>query len=276
MARLPHIPRKWKSPRAMMGLTLVELGGIIAALALFGIASPNLYRTKLWQIGADNGFNSNPKQILYAYANYRPIPKTPFVWSQALTDFNVAVSVLSMFIMIVKVILFALHVWYPLIAVITNLVTVGLWIASLYGQAGPDKSDPKHPSSSPWYITKSCSYAKPSNHDGYCLQAKASFAVTVIMLAVFLANLGLAIWSLIPTAGMRAADKVDVDDMQMKGGGGSGNASDEEMNVEMKTVNPNAVPYTPRTLAFNTLDRQLPLRSQKMDSSNKGKGARFA
>jgi hypothetical protein len=62
-------------------LMVLELGGTVAALALFGIAEPNLFRTKLWQIGYDHGFNSSPKQILYAYANYRPIPKTPFVWS---------------------------------------------------------------------------------------------------------------------------------------------------------------------------------------------------
>ena len=58
-----------------------ELAGTVAVLAMFGIAEPNLYRTKMWQIGYDNKFNSSPKQILYAYANHRPIPKTPFVWT---------------------------------------------------------------------------------------------------------------------------------------------------------------------------------------------------
>jgi hypothetical protein len=62
---------------------VLELGGSVAALALFGIAEPNLFRTKLWQIGSDNGFNSSPKQILYAYANHRPIPSIPFVWTHA-------------------------------------------------------------------------------------------------------------------------------------------------------------------------------------------------
>ncbi len=44
-------------------------------LVLFGISQPDLYRTKMWQVGFDNGFNSNPNMILYAYANhglYRP------------------------------------------------------------------------------------------------------------------------------------------------------------------------------------------------------------
>jgi hypothetical protein len=80
--RIPHFQRKWKWPKVLIALMVIELGGTVAALALFGIASPNLYRTTLWRIGSDNGFNSSPLQILYAYANYRPLPKTPFVWSQ--------------------------------------------------------------------------------------------------------------------------------------------------------------------------------------------------
>ena len=82
---------------------------------------------------------------------------------------------------------------------------------------------------------------------------------------------------MIPSAAQRAADKVDVDDMQMKGGRNSDNESDT--NVEMKGVRGNAVPFTPRTLAFNTLDRQLPLRSQQgIDAAfkKKGKSPRFA
>jgi hypothetical protein len=80
--RLPQFQRKWKYPRVLIALMVIELAGTVPALALFGIASPDLYRTTMWQIGYDNGFNSSPAQILYAYANYRPLPKTPFVWSQ--------------------------------------------------------------------------------------------------------------------------------------------------------------------------------------------------
>jgi hypothetical protein len=80
--RLPYFQRKWKWPKVLIALMVIELGGTVAALALFGIASPDLYRTSLWTVGNTYGFNSSPLQILYAYANYRPIPKTPFVWSQ--------------------------------------------------------------------------------------------------------------------------------------------------------------------------------------------------
>lgn len=65
----------------MLALMVIEFPFTIAALTLFSIASPDLYRTKLWQDGADNGFNSSPIEILYSYANYKPI-SPPLVWSQ--------------------------------------------------------------------------------------------------------------------------------------------------------------------------------------------------
>jgi len=257
-----HVSRKWKYPRVLIALMVLELGGTVAALALFGIASPDLYRTRLWQVGSDWGFNSSPKQILYAYANYRPIPKTPFVWSNTLTAFNVAVSVLSMFVLLVKVVMFSLHIWYPLLGVVANAAITVLWAVSVYGQAGPDHSDPQFPSNVAWYISKSCRYAKPSGNEHYCLQAKGAFATTVIMMSIFFFNMLLGIWSLIPTAAMRATAKLGVDDMQAEGGSPTSDNSDREW--EMKDVARTAAtpkqPYTPRTLAFNTLDRQLPLR----------------
>jgi hypothetical protein len=75
-----HLSKKWKWPKAIIGLMVFELLDTVATLVFFGIADPNTYRTKLWQVGADNGFNSSPSLILYAYANYRPIPTTPMVW----------------------------------------------------------------------------------------------------------------------------------------------------------------------------------------------------
>lgn len=65
----------------MVALFIIEFPLTVALLTLFGIADPNTYRTKMWQNGADQGFNSNPNEILYAYANYRPIDP-PLVWSQ--------------------------------------------------------------------------------------------------------------------------------------------------------------------------------------------------
>lgn len=192
--------------------------------------------------------------------------------------------------------MFILHVWYPILGTISNIFIVVLWAVSLYGQMGPDHSDPRYPSNVAWYISKSCSYAKGADH-GYCLQAKGAFATTVVMLfvfpspsptlksnktenanthfrAIFLANALLGIWSLIPTAAQRTANKIAIDDMQTKHSPLS-ETSDKEWEMKRMNVAPTtpAHPYTPRTLAFNTLDRQLPLRAQA--SGGNGSGPRW-
>lgn len=89
-----------------------------------------------------------------------------------------------MFVLLVKCSMFILHIWYPILGTIANLAIVILWTVSMYGQMGPDHSDPRHPSNIAWYISKSCSYAKPSGNYHYCLQAKGAYATTVIMLYV--------------------------------------------------------------------------------------------
>ena len=74
------IPRTWRFPSVIWGLLILELPFTVANLALFGIASPNLYRTILWTEGGKLGLNSDPLTVLYAAANYRPV-KIPLVWS---------------------------------------------------------------------------------------------------------------------------------------------------------------------------------------------------
>jgi hypothetical protein len=86
-----------------------------------------------------------------------------------------------MFILLVKVVMFTLHIWYPLLGTIVNGIIAVLWIVSMYGQMGPDHSDPKHSSDIAWYITKSCSYGNATGDAHYCLMAKGTFATTVIM-----------------------------------------------------------------------------------------------
>lgn len=61
----------------------IELLVLVPVLVIFGIAQPNMYRTDMWRIGFENKLNSNPDMILYAYANYRPLPNVPFIWSLA-------------------------------------------------------------------------------------------------------------------------------------------------------------------------------------------------
>lgn len=59
---------------------IAEIPFILPVLILTGIASHDTYTTKLWQDGANNGFNSAPNQIVYALTNGRTY-KVPIVWS---------------------------------------------------------------------------------------------------------------------------------------------------------------------------------------------------
>ncbi|RKF76807.1 hypothetical protein GcM1_224035 [Golovinomyces cichoracearum] len=214
MARLPSLGRRWKWPRIFISLTILELAGTIIALALFSIAQPDLFRTKLWQVGNYFGFNSSPAQILYAYANHRPIPRIPFVWSETemkvanparhrLTDLNVAVSVLSLFLLLVKVVMFVLKIWFPILGTISSASICALWITSMYGQMGPDYIDHNHPSHIAWYIGHSCDIARQSGNHHYCVLAKVTFANTVFMSAIFFLNTTLGIHSLLPSSQIR-------------------------------------------------------------------------
>ncbi|KAI9882490.1 MAG: hypothetical protein M1823_005762 [Watsoniomyces obsoletus] len=238
------IPKQWKTPRVITWLFTVEFLFTIPVLALFGIAAPNTFRTHLWKDGGRNEFNSDPNQILYAYANYRPLPKTPMVWSQFITNWNLAISLVSMFTLLIAAVLHIMHIFYPILSLLSHLVLTALYAVSIYGQAGPDRSDPRHPSSSPWYLTKSCSVAIEPRNEHYCNLAKATFAVTVVMLVIFLVHIPLAIYSLIPGKGSGKAEDAN-----------SVMSEHVEKPFEMNNVpsTPARTPFSPRTTAFNAL-----------------------
>ncbi|KAI0178808.1 hypothetical protein GGR52DRAFT_273745 [Hypoxylon sp. FL1284] len=255
--------RQWRSTRAMYYSMIPELLGTVAVLVLFGISQPDLYRTKLWRAGHELGFNSSPNVILYAYANYEPQPKLPFVWSQTITDFNVAISVLSLFLLLTKLIAFIMHVWFPIVAMAINISLVALYVTSICGQAGPDHLDPNYPSSVAWYIAKPCNVAANQSVQGSCRMAKGAFAAACIMLCIYLVNIGLTIWALMPNP---ANDKVDDDDDDNTS---SPAALKRGSSWQMPSIPPTPrtgavpyTPYTPRTMAFNTLDRNYSKRNQ--------------
>ncbi|KAI1105716.1 hypothetical protein F4804DRAFT_303317 [Jackrogersella minutella] len=251
--------RKWRSTRAMYYTMIAELLGTVGVLVMFGVAQPDLYRTKLWQAGHDLGFNSSPAVILWAYANYEPLPTLPFVWSQTITNFNVAISVLSLFLLLTKLIAFIMHVWFPIIAMVINVSLIALYATSIAGQAGPDYLDPSHPSRIAWYVAKPCTVAANQSVQSNCRLAKGAFAASCIMLGIYTINLGMNIWALLPNE----ADRKDLNDDEdtsspaaLKKGG------EWEMHGIPQTPRTGTVPFTPRTTAFNTLERKLPLRNQ--------------
>lgn len=74
------VPRKYRTYKAVLYLMAAEFPFVLVILILTGIASHDTYTTKLWQDGANNGFNSAPNQIVYALTNGRSY-KVPMVWS---------------------------------------------------------------------------------------------------------------------------------------------------------------------------------------------------
>ncbi|KAL8871608.1 MAG: hypothetical protein Q9174_002598 [Haloplaca sp. 1 TL-2023] len=272
---LAAIPRQWKFPKAILYLFGIELLIEIAALALYGIAQPDLYRTRLWQEGSVHGWNSNPNVIIYAYANYKPI-STPLPWSQFITDFNVVISVLALFILLCKGIMYICKIFHPLISLIIHAILIALFAVSTHAQVAPDMLDPDHPQpGAPWYITRSCGDPVRESLRGYCQQAKASFAVTIILLFVFAVYTLLSFASLLGPICSRRFSK----------GGKSSDDDDAEAQSlqqrpwEMAQVNPPPTPgttgglkspMTPRTTAFNTLSGQMG-RGGKVKGKGKGK-----
>ncbi|KAF4968047.1 hypothetical protein FZEAL_10438 [Fusarium zealandicum] len=257
--RIVH--RKWPGVprRAIWWLMLLELIGLVPILVIFGLSQPDLYRSDMWEIGWQNKLNSNPAIILYAYANHRPLPKIALVWTRTLTDFNVAISVISLFFLLSKLTAFIMKVWYPILATFINVSLVALYTVSVYGQIGPDYVDERYPAPAAWYFRQGCGLAKRYGKYKSCQIAQASLGVTFYMLMLYLLNLGFTMYTMWPNEINDMPDEDEQDEFavpESKEGGMW------EMQGMRSPGNFQATPFTPRTQAFHTLDRQLPLRNQ--------------
>lgn len=256
------IHRKWPRPsrKATWWLMPLELIGLVPILVLFGISQPDLYRSDMWQIGWEHKLNSNPAMILYAYANHRPLPKIAFVWTRTLTDFNVAISLISLFFLLSKLISFIMKVWYPALATFINISLVVLYTVSVYGQIGPDYADERYPANAAWYFRQGCDIAKPYGKYKSCRIAQSSLGVTFYMLMLYVLNLGFSLYAMWPN---KINDMHDDEDDEGSDSSEPKDGGHWEMHNMKSSVTVQAMPYTPRTQAFHTLDRRLPLRSQQ-------------
>lgn len=79
--------------------------------------------------------------------------------------------------------------------------------------------------------------------------------------AVVIANLCLNIWTMLPNANDKRSSDLDSDE-ESSPSSLKRNDKSWEMHGIPQTPRTGTVPFTPRTMAFNTLERKLPLRSQ--------------
>lgn len=99
-----------------------------------------------------------------------------------MTDYNVAIAIISLFFLITRLIALIMDFWRPVLVLPINIAFVALYATSLGGQAGPDYLDPTRPSPVAWYIAKSCSVAANRQIQSYCRDAKGTFAAFSLML----------------------------------------------------------------------------------------------
>ncbi|KAI1382928.1 uncharacterized protein F4822DRAFT_421590 [Hypoxylon trugodes] len=182
-------------------LLVVEFVLAITTMSLLCCAYPEQFRKTLWEIGGENGWNSNPRLRIYFYANYEKPPEIPLVWDQRLSESNLAISILSTVICLARMVMIYSSVT-PCFSCFWNamndVLLSGFWVYSIVAQSSGDFTDPNHPSVRPWYLEKSCDILDMSVADT-CVLAKASFVFSVLSLIFFLARsvasvLSLAYW----------------------------------------------------------------------------------
>ncbi|KAL4881138.1 hypothetical protein BJY04DRAFT_218655 [Aspergillus karnatakaensis] len=180
--------------RLQLLLSTLEVALTTTCLALANYEYPDKCRTKLWQYGGVEGYNSNPHDRIYFFANYREPPPVARVWSEEFTESNLAISAVGVLGCLIRIIWLCLgsendkgnsiksslptshsskqrSKAVPPILVFYDILLLSLFSYSLYSQLGSDYSDPNHPSSIPWYIVQSCE--KVGNEEEWCcLRAK--------------------------------------------------------------------------------------------------------
>ena len=93
-----------------------------------------------------------------------------------------AISIVSLFILLAKMIATIMKVYYPIVGTFIGGSMTALYAVSVYGQAGPDYADERYPSPVPWYLRQGCEVARPYGAVKSCQMAQGTLAVTVFML----------------------------------------------------------------------------------------------
>lgn len=229
------------------------------------------------------GFNSHPQFVLYAYANYRPVT-IPVVWSGFNTQFHLVIGVICMFFWLIKITMWLLKVFLPIFSLLLHTALLGLWAYGIHMQTAPDTIDPAHQNKGvPWYISKNCNIVASKIDQGYCMQAKSAFAVSIIMLTIYACFLILTIYSLIPTTEARQAHAIKQAEKKAEKEKWANSPVDNEMTAEEQwqhmwelqqlprtpgTVGGMKSPMTPRTRTVFDLEGGQHYPQQQTQYSN--------
>ncbi|KAF7550826.1 hypothetical protein G7046_g7891 [Stylonectria norvegica] len=162
----------------------LELTLATAAVVLFGLAYTDGSRSRLWENGGEEGWNSNPNKRIYFYANHKEPPEIPLIWSQRLTDSNLAIAILSFIIFFARATMSRLGYLPRYANVMYDVLLSSLWTISVLGQSSGDRSDAEHWSDHPWYLTRGCA-ASWSETRGACRVAQIGFGVSMLALVFY-------------------------------------------------------------------------------------------
>ncbi|KAM0074307.1 hypothetical protein ACKRZS_013623 [Fusarium odoratissimum] len=194
-------------------LVLAELAISITAVTLFSLMYPVGFRSRLWENGGEQGWNSNPNKRIYYYANHQEPPEVPLIWSQRLYTSNLAIAILGIVVFFARTAMSHLRYLPRYVSNIYDTILLALWAVSIAGQTSSDFTDPEHPSPHPWYLTRGCSAAWDKTQ-GYCQIAQASFAMSVIAAILYGARLIREAMLIAYERGQRHQSKWPVQDVQ--------------------------------------------------------------
>ncbi|ORY19230.1 hypothetical protein BCR34DRAFT_208722 [Clohesyomyces aquaticus] len=162
----------------------LELLLLMTVFILFVCAYPDTYRSNLWAEGGRRGWNSDPQQRVYDFANYRPLRDIPLIWDQQLTDSNLATSIVSLVAWAAKLLWKLRGYRFVGVTLTYDALLCALWGCAIASQSSSDLTDANHLSFRPWYLEKSCG-AVHTPVRKYCVCAKFSFGFSVLTSAFF-------------------------------------------------------------------------------------------
>ncbi|KAH7392185.1 hypothetical protein DE146DRAFT_661866 [Phaeosphaeria sp. MPI-PUGE-AT-0046c] len=167
-----------------LATTVIEFALIITLVAGFAYASQGQYRSKLWEDGGIHGWNSDPRQRVYYYANYQEPPPVPLIWDEESHRYHLWISLTTGVIFMARI---RTQVWgLDLVGkmcttALYDLLLVALWSYSVFLQNSGDVSDPQHLSLRPWYLEHGCGQGSPET-SGACSAVRRLFFLTLFTL----------------------------------------------------------------------------------------------